>query len=160
MIAALLWVALAVVLAIAEAFTVTLVLIMFSAGALAAALSAGLGLPVVGQAIVFTAVSVLSLALLRPVIRKHMLPAISGADETIGVKKLEGAPGTVLEQVTGAAGLVRVEGELWTARVYDATQVLEPGERIRVIEVRGTTALVWRDEFGDVDVSDDQEATG
>jgi membrane protein implicated in regulation of membrane protease activity len=158
-IAALLWVALAVVLAIAEAFTLTLVLIMFSAGALAAAIAAALGMPVVGQAIVFTAVSGLSLVLLRPIIRKHMLPAIAGA-ETIGIKKLEGAPGTVLEQVTGDAGLVRVEGELWTARVYDATQVIEPGERIRVIEVRGTTALVWRDEFGDVDVSDDQEATG
>lgn len=160
MIAALLWVALAVVLAIAEAFTATLVLIMFAAGALAAAVAAGLGVGVLGQAITFTAVSVASLVLLRPIIRKHMLPAISGADETIGVKKLEGAPGTVLEQVTGSTGLVRVEGELWTARVYDATQVLEPGERVRVIEVRGTTALVWRDEFGDVDIADDQEATG
>jgi membrane protein implicated in regulation of membrane protease activity len=159
-IAALLWVALAVVLAIAEAFTLTLVLLMFAGGALAAAIAAWAGLGVVGQAVVFTVVSTLSLVLLRPIIRKHMLPRIAGAEETIGVKKLEGAPGTVLEQVTGAAGLVRVDGELWTARVYDATQVIEPGERIRVIEVRGTTALVWRDEFGDVDVSDDQEATG
>lgn len=158
MIAALLWIALAVVLAIAEAFTATLVLIMFAAGAIAAGIAAALGVGVVGQAIIFTTVSVLSLVLLRPIIRKHMLPAIAGADETIGVKALEGAPGTVLEQVTGASGLVRVEGELWTARVYDATQVLEPGERIRVIEVRGTTALVWRDEFGDV--TEDREATG
>jgi len=156
----LLWIALAVVLAIAEAFTGTLVLIMFAAGAVAAGIAAMLGLGVVGQAITFTAVSVISVVLLRPIIRKHMLPTIAGADETIGVKKLEGAPGTVLEEVTEASGLVRVEGGLWTARVYDATQVLEPGERIRVIEVRGTTALVWRDEFGDVDVSDDQEATG
>lgn len=155
-----LWVVLAVALAIAEAFTGTLVLIMFAAGAVAAAIAAGLGLGLLGQAIVFTGVSVASLVLLRPIIRKHMLPAIAGEDATIGVRKLEGAPGTVLEQVTEAGGLVRVEGELWTARVYDATQVLEPGERIRVIEVRGTTALVWRDEFGDVDVSDDQEATG
>jgi membrane protein implicated in regulation of membrane protease activity len=154
-VAALLWIAVAVVLAIAEAFTGTLVLIMFATG-----IAALLGLGFVGQAIIFTAVSVASLVLLRPIIRKHMLPAIAGEDATIGVKKLEGAPGTVLEQVTEAAGLVRVEGELWTARVFDATQVLEPGERIRVIEVRGTTALVWRDEFGDVDVSDDQEATG
>jgi membrane protein implicated in regulation of membrane protease activity len=159
-VAALLWVALAVLLAIAEAFTLTLVLMMFAAGAIAAAIAAALGVPVLGQAIIFTTVSVASLVLLRPIIRKHMVPAVAGADETIGMKKLEGAPGTVLEQVTGASGLVRVEGELWTARVYDATQVLEPGERIRVIEVRGTTALVWRDEFGDVDVSDDQEATG
>jgi membrane protein implicated in regulation of membrane protease activity len=156
----LVWIVLAVLLAVAEAFTGTLVLIMFAAGGVAAAIAAALGVPVAGQAIVFIAMSVLSLVVLRPIIRKHMLPAIAGEDETIGVKKLEGAPGTVLEQVTGASGLVRVEGELWTARVYDATQVLEPGERIRVIEVRGTTALVWRDEFGDIDVSDDQEATG
>jgi membrane protein implicated in regulation of membrane protease activity len=159
-VAALLWIVLSVVLAVAEAFTGTLVLIMFATGGVAAAVAAALGANVVGQAIVFTAVSILSLVVLRPIIRKHMMPAIAGEDATIGVKKLEGAPGTVLEEVTETAGLVRVEGELWTARVFDATQVLEPGERIRVIEVRGTTALVWRDEFGDVDVSDDQEATG
>jgi membrane protein implicated in regulation of membrane protease activity len=61
----------------------------------------------------------------------------------------------VLEQVTRDSGLVRVEGEIWTARVYDATQVIEPEERIRVIELRGTTALVWRDEFGEVLDDDD-----
>jgi membrane protein implicated in regulation of membrane protease activity len=97
----------------------------------------------------------LSLVVLRPIIRKHALPAIAGADEMIGIKAMEGAPGTVLEQVTQESGLVRVDGELWTARVYDATQVLEPGERIRVIEIRGTTALVWRDEFEDVEVLDE-----
>jgi membrane protein implicated in regulation of membrane protease activity len=154
----LLWIALAVVLAIAEAFTATLVLIMFAAGAVAAAIAAGLGVGVVGQGITFTVVSVLSLVALRPIIKKHMLPRIAGEDETIGVKALEGAPGVVLEEVTQDGGLVRVEGELWTARVFDATQVIEVGERIRVIEVRGATALVWRDEFEDV--SEDQEASG
>jgi membrane protein implicated in regulation of membrane protease activity len=157
-IAALLWVGLAVVLAVAEAFTGTLVLIMFAAGAAAAAVAAALEVGVVGQGVIFMLVSVLSLVALRPVIRKHMLPAIAGADQTIGVKAMEGAPGTVLERVTGEAGLVRVSGELWTARVFDATQVIEPGERVRVIEVRGTTAMVWRDEFEDV--SEDQEASG
>jgi membrane protein implicated in regulation of membrane protease activity len=154
----LLWVALAVLLAVAEVFTATLVLIMFAAGALAAAVAAGLGVDVVGQAVTFAVVSALSLVALRPIIRKHMLPAIAGADETIGVKALEGAPGVVLEQVTQDRGLVRVEGELWTARVFDATQVIEAGERVRVIEVRGTTALVWRDEFEEV--LDDREAAG
>jgi membrane protein implicated in regulation of membrane protease activity len=152
-----LWIALAMVLAVAEVFTATLVLIMFAAGAVAAAIAAGLGAEVVGQAVTFVLVSALSLVALRPIIKKHMLPAIAGADETIGVKALEGAPGVVLEQITKEAGLVRVGGELWTARVFDATQVIEPGERIRVIEVRGTTVLVWRDEFGDV--LEDQEAS-
>lgn len=158
MVAALLWFALAVLLAIAEMFTATLLLIMFAAGAVAAAIAALLGAGLVGQGVTFAVVSALSLAALRPIIKKHMLPAIAGADETIGIKALEGAPGKVLEQVTQGGGLVQVEGELWTARVFDATQVIEPGERIRVIEVRGTTAMVWRDEFEDV--SEDQEASG
>jgi membrane protein implicated in regulation of membrane protease activity len=157
-VAALLWIALALVLAVAEAFTATLVLIMFAAGAAAAAIVAGLGVGVVGQVIAFAGVSALSLALLRPIIRKHALPAIAGADKTIGIEAMEGAPGTALEQVTRDSGLVRIQGELWTARVFDATQVIEPGERVRVIEVRGNTVLVWRDEFEDV--RDDQEASG
>jgi membrane protein implicated in regulation of membrane protease activity len=41
--------------------------------------------------------------------------------------------------------MVKIDGELWRARPYDGTQVLAPGERVRVIEVRGATALVWRD---------------
>lgn len=147
---ALLWVVLGVVLVIAEAFTATFVLIMLAAGAFAAAVAAALGAPVVAQALVFGAVSALSIWLLRPVIRRHFIPRVSDPDRMDGVKALEGAPGDVLEQVTLEAGLVRVEGELWSARVFDATQVIEPGERIRVIEVRGTMAMVWRDEFGDV----------
>ena len=154
----LLWIVLAVVLAVAEAFTGTLVLIMLAAGGIAAAIAAGLGANLVVQIGAFVVVSTLSLALLRPIIRKHMLPTIAGADQTIGVQAMEGAPGTVLEKVTGDSGLVKVEGELWTARVYDATQEIEPGERVRVIEVRGATAMVWRDEFDEV--QEDQEASG
>jgi membrane protein implicated in regulation of membrane protease activity len=127
-----------------------LVLLMFAAGALAAAVAAGLGVTVLGQAIAFAVVSALSVWVLRPIIRKHALPALKNAEQTIGIKALEGAPGVALEQVTRDAGLIRVEGEVWTARVFDATQVIEPNERIRVIEVRGTVAMVWRDEFGDV----------
>lgn len=153
-IAALLWVVLAVVLAVAEAFTGTLVLLMFAAGAVAAAVAAGFGGGLIVQAAAFALVSALSLWVLRPIIRKHALPALKGAQETIGLKALEGAPGVVLEQVTQEAGLVRVEGEVWTARVFDATQIIEPDEPIRVIEVRGTTAMVWRDEFGDVPATD------
>jgi len=142
------WIVVGVLLAIAEAFTATFVLIMFAAGAFAAAIAAALGAGPVVQAAVFAVVSVLSLAALRPVIRRHRLSGAATGDEPIGLEALEGSPGVVLEQVTQDEGLVKIHGELWTARVYDATQVLEPGERVRVIEVRGATAMVWRDEFG------------
>lgn len=145
-----LWAALGMLLVIAEVFSGTFVLLMIAAGAFAAAVSALLGAPVVVQAIVFGVVGALSVWLLRPVARRHFLPSTADPDRMDGVRALEGAAGEVLEQVTTQAGLIRVEGELWTARVFDASQVIEPGERIRVIEVRGATAMVWRDEFGDV----------
>ncbi len=77
-----------------------------------------------------------------------MLGGPEAASDAVGA--LEGAAGEVVEQVTASSGLVKVEGELWSARSFDATQVIEPGERIRVVEVRGATAMVWRDEFGDI----------
>lgn len=155
---ALLWVVLGVVLVIAEAFTATFVLIMLAAGAFAAAVAAAVGAPVVLQAAVFAVVSALTIWLLRPVIRRHALPTVADPDAMDGTKVLEGAAGEVLEQVTTDHGLIRVEGEMWTARSYDATQVIEQGERIRVIEVRGTTAMVWRDEFGEI--LEDRETSG
>lgn len=154
-----LWVVLGVVLVIAEAFTATFVLVMLGGGAFAAALAAALGASAVVQAGVFAVVSALSLWLLRPVIRRHALPTpVTDPDAMDSVRALEGASGEVLEQVTTDDGLVRVEGELWSARPFDATQVIEPGERIRVIEVRGAIVMVWRDEFGDV--MEDREASG
>jgi membrane protein implicated in regulation of membrane protease activity len=147
---ALLWLVLGVVLVVAEALTGTLVLLMVASGAIAAAIAAALGAPLLAQLVVFAVVSALSLWVLRPIIRRHFVPTVIDASAMDGVRVLEGAPGKVLEQVTTEAGLVKVEGELWSARSYDATQVLEPGERVRVIEVRGNTAMVWRDEFGDI----------
>jgi membrane protein implicated in regulation of membrane protease activity len=41
--------------------------------------------------------------------------------------------------------MVKIDGEFWQARALDAAQVIEPGERVRVIEIKGVTAMVWRD---------------
>jgi membrane protein implicated in regulation of membrane protease activity len=37
---------------------------------------------------------------------------------------------------------VRLDGEVWTARAYDADEVIEAGRRVQVLEIRGATALV------------------
>ncbi|MBX6355632.1 MAG: NfeD family protein [Micromonosporaceae bacterium] len=140
-----LWIVLGVVLAVAEMFTATLVLIMLAAGAFAAALAAGLGAPVAVQALVFAAVSALSLVAVRPIVRRHQRPAIETGDTPFGLEAIEGASGLVLEDVDADHGLVKIDGELWTARAYDATQVIPKGERVRVVEVKGATAMVWRE---------------
>ena len=39
-------------------------------------------------------------------------------------------------------GCVKLEGEQWTARPTTTDEVIEPGTRVQVIEIRGATALV------------------
>jgi len=41
--------------------------------------------------------------------------------------------------------MVKIGGELWRARAYDATQTIEAGAKVRVVEVKGATALVWKE---------------
>jgi membrane protein implicated in regulation of membrane protease activity len=144
---AVLWIVLGVLLAVAEIFTTTLFLIMFAAGAFAAAGAAALGAPVALQALVFAVVSALSVAVVRPVIRRHAGSALAAGEQPFGVEALEGASALVLEPVDAERGLVKIDGELWSARSYDATCSYPVGERVQVIKIRGATALVWRDDI-------------
>ncbi|MGR6320889.1 NfeD family protein [Micromonospora soli] len=141
------WIVLGVVLAVAEIFTTTLFLIMFAAGAFAAAGAAALGADVAVQALVFAAVSALCVAVVRPVIRRHARPALESGEQPFGVEALEGATALVLEPVDAERGLVKIDGEMWSARSFDATRSYAAGERVQVIKVRGAIALVWQDEI-------------
>ncbi|WP_305786526.1 NfeD family protein [Symbioplanes lichenis] len=141
-----LWLVLAIALAIGEAFTATFLIIFFAAGALAAAGVAALGGPVLLQVIVFAIVSGLSVGTLRPLITRHAKSALETGETPFGIEALEGQHATVLEAVGADHGLVKVEGELWTARSFDGHETYEPGERVRIIKVKGATVIVWRDE--------------
>jgi membrane protein implicated in regulation of membrane protease activity len=142
-----LWIVLGIAFAIAEVFTATLFLIMFAAGAFAAAGAAALGASLTIQVIVFALVSALSVGVVRPLIRRYQQPALGAAETPFGVEAIEGSSALVLEQVDADHGMVKIDGEVWTARSFDGTDVYQPGERVRVIKVRGATALVWRDDL-------------
>ena len=144
---AVLWIVLAIALAIGEAFTATFLLIMFSAGALAAAGAAALGGGLLLQVIVFALVSGLSMGAVRPIIVRHARPAVETGETPIGVEALEGSHGTVLEEVDADHGMIKIDGELWQARSFDGQEKYLPGERVRVLRVRGATAIVWRDDM-------------
>jgi membrane protein implicated in regulation of membrane protease activity len=141
-VAVLLWIVAGVVFAIAEMFTVSFLLIMFAAGAFAAAAAAGLGAPLAAQGLVFALVSVLSLVGIRPALRRYLG---RGGDVPTPVAEIAGSEAVVLERVDVDRGVVKIDGELWQARAIDAEQVMEPGERVRVIDIKGVTAMVWKD---------------
>jgi membrane protein implicated in regulation of membrane protease activity len=142
-VAVLLWLLAGVALAIAEVFTLSFVLIMFAVGAFAAAGAAalGAGLPVQGG--VFALVSLLALLAARPALRRHI--ERNSIEGPIGMEAISNSSAVVLERVDENQGLVRIDGELWQARALDAGQVIEPGEHVRVVEIKGVTAMVWKD---------------
>jgi len=147
---AVLWIVLAVALAIGEAFTATFLIIFFAVGALAAAGAAALGAPILLQAIVFAVVSGLSVGAIRPIIVKHQQSALESGGTPFGVEAIEGSAATVIEEVDTDHGLVKIDGELWTARAFDHTEKYLPGQRVRVIKVKGATAIVWRDDMPNI----------
>jgi membrane protein implicated in regulation of membrane protease activity len=136
------WLVAGVLLAIAELFTLDFVLIMLAAGALGAAVTAVV-LPLPFQLLVFAGVSTLGVLAVRPAIKRRLH---RGAEHiSVGNDAVEGSEATVIEQVRDGQGMVKIGGELWQARPYDATQIIDAGQVVRVVEVKGATALVWRE---------------
>ena len=136
----LVWVVIAVALAIGEVLTPGLFFLgPVALAAAAAALSGLLGAGTAGSLLVFVVGSLLSLALLRPVARRHVrLPAISrtGTDALVGRKAL------VTRTIDVHGGRVRIGGEEWSARSYVDGQVFAEGMTVDVIQIEGATALV------------------
>lgn len=136
----LVWVLLAVALAVGEVLTPGLFFlgpVALAAGA--AAVADLLGSGSVGAFVVFIACSIASLLILRPIARRHVrMPAISrtGTDAMIGRKAV------VTRQVDAAGGRVRVGGEEWSARAYLGDQVLVEGQTVDIVQIEGATALV------------------
>ena len=136
-----LWSLIAVALAVGEIFTPGMFFLgPVALAALAAAGTAALGAGAGIALVVFIAGSIASLALLRPIARRHVrLPAIART----GTDALVGSRAVVLRRVDADGGRVRIGGEEWSARAYMEDQVLEPGMRVEVARIEGATALVY-----------------
>ena len=133
------WMIGAGVLAVGEIFTLSFFLGPIAVAAVAAAIAALAGAGLGIQWIVFTAVSLASLAVLRPIARRHLR---TPAQIRTGTAALVGSRALVLERVDGDGGQVKIGGEIWSARSYDEDHVFEEGSRVEVLDIKGATALV------------------
>jgi membrane protein implicated in regulation of membrane protease activity len=135
------WLIAACVLAIGEMHQGGFYLAPFAAGAGLAAVVGLLGTGALLSVVVFVLASGLVFAALRPVARRHrqLPPAIR-----TGAAALVGKPAIVIERIANdeGVGCVKIDGEVWTARSYDQDEVIDAGERVEVVEIRGATALV------------------
>lgn len=141
--AALIWLIVGVLLIAAEVLTGDLTLAMLGAAALAAAGAGALGGELAAQVAVFGIVALGLVTLARPVLRRRLH---SGHHVKTNVEALVGARAIVLSTVDAHSGQVKLAGEVWSARAYDETQVLEPGRSVTVMDISGATAVVWGDE--------------
>ena len=135
------WLIAAGVLGVGEMHQGGFYLAPFALGAAVAAIVSLLGAGAAVSAVVFVAASAIVFATLRPLARRHrqLPPSIR-----TGAAALIGRPAIVLERIANneGVGCVRIGGEVWTARSYDDDEVIDAGERVEVVEIRGATALV------------------
>jgi len=133
------WLLVAVVLAVGEVFTLGFFLGPVAVAAALAAVSAAVGFGTEVQLATFAVASAASLLVLRPVALRHVK---TPARLRTGTAALVGASAVVVERVDRDRGSVRLRGELWSARTFDAESVLEPGAHVEVMEIDGATAVV------------------
>ena len=133
------WLALLILFAIVEASTVGLVSIWFAAGALAALLASVCTANIWLQIALFLVVSILTMAGLRPLARKYVLPAVipTNADRVIGRQAV------VTEAIDNlnAAGAAVVSGVAWTARSEEGLPI-PAGTVVTVKRIEGVKLFV------------------
>jgi membrane protein implicated in regulation of membrane protease activity len=137
------WLVAAAVLGVGEMHQGGFYLAPFALGAALAAVVSLLGVGAALSAIVFLLASATVFGTLRPVARRHrrLPPSIR-----TGAAALIGRPGIVLERIANdeGVGCVKIDGEVWTARSYADGEVIDVGQRVEVVEIRGATALVMQ----------------
>ncbi|MEU6366014.1 NfeD family protein [Streptomyces sp. NPDC046931] len=112
---------------------------MLAVGAVAAAVVSALGGDAVFQVLVFAAVSVALIAVVRPIAARH------GAQRprlATGIDALKGRQAVVLERVDGNGGRIKLAGEVWSARSLNTELTYDVGQEVDVVDIDGATAIV------------------
>ena len=137
------WLALFVIFGVVEAATVALTSIWFAAGSLAALAVALAGGELWLQVVAFLAVTALTIALTRPLVRRF----VDRKKVPTNVGRLLGQTARVTEAIDNIAGTgaVYIDGKTWTARSSDGSPI-ENGCLIVVQSVEGVKLIVKREE--------------
>lgn len=137
---AMFWLAVMIVLLIIEGAVPGLVSVWFAVGALAAMISALFEAPFWLQTVWFLIVSIASLCLTRPLVKKYVNSKVqpTNADALIGKECI------VTESIDNIAGegAVKISGQVWTARSTDDSVKIAQGKIVTVKEIRGVKLIV------------------
>ena len=134
------WLIAMVVLLVIEAVVPGLISIWFAIGALAALISALFHAPVWLQLVWFFAISILTLVLTRPFVKKYVNSRVTPTNADVVI----GKDAVVTERIDNlhAQGAVMLDGKVWTARTEKEQVTVEAGETVRVLRIEGVKLIV------------------
>ena len=133
------WAAAIVLFLVLEAVTVGIVSIWFALGSICALIAALLGAPTWLQIAWFVVISVLTLILTRPVVRKY----VNGKKQATNADRVIGMQATVKETINNLAaeGAVLCDGKEWSARSVSG-EVITAGTVVSVVAIEGVKLMV------------------
>ena len=134
------WLAVIIIAALLEVFSVQLVAIWFCLGAIVSMIAAHLGLEPVWQIVLFLAVSIVLILSTRRVVKKILTPKLkrTNADRLIG---MECVITEDIDNVLGK-GAAKVMGQDWTARAVSDEIRLSSGDKAVIREISGVKLIV------------------
>ena len=134
------WLIAMVLLLIIEIIVPGIVSIFFAFGALAALLVALLHAPLWLQLVCFFIVSILTLVLTRPFVKKYVNSRVTPTNADMAL----GRDAIVTEAIDNlhAKGAVMLDGKIWTARTEKDTEVINAGEIVRILRIQGVKLIV------------------
>ncbi|MFC8038251.1 NfeD family protein [Paenarthrobacter sp. NPDC057355] len=133
-----LWLTVFLAFAVVEMLTLDLFFIMLGGGALAGLIADFSGADFWLQIVIFCVVSLLMIVFVRPVALKHLRKG--PAEQLSNIDRLIGQPALVIEAVSSTSGLVKIGGDVWSAR--SAAGVIDAGATVQVTKIDGATAVV------------------
>ncbi|MGX8699988.1 NfeD family protein [Caproiciproducens sp.] len=133
------WLAVIIVAAVVEGSTAQLVSIWFVAGGVGALMANLCGAELWTQAVVFVAVTAITLVSTRPLVKKLM----DFKKEETNADRYIGKDGIVTAEInnTLSVGQVHVLGSVWTARSEDGS-VIKIGEHVLIKAIEGVKLIV------------------
>ena len=133
------WLAILIILVVIEIFTLGLTTIWFGIGAIGAAIVSWMGYGIWVQLIVFAVLSVIAMAVFRPLAVKYL----NKDKEKTNIDGVVGEVVVVTKEINNemAAGEVQLNGMSWTARSQDG-RVIPEAERVTVVSVQGVKLIV------------------
>ncbi len=138
---ALVFVIVGLLLIIGETLVGDLSMLMLGIAALLAGGTAFAGLPLAGAIAVFAVAVAVLMLLVRPPLRRRME---AGPDRRIETtpQLLAGRSAVVVEAVSGDSGIVRLDGDLWSARALAPELGFAEGARVTVVGIDGNIAII------------------